>query len=129
MTSGTDLRGDRERNRRRREKGIGVVLLQLDPRWRQIRLRRSGRANARQKAEQPPRPRNADHGRSSADKGRTVGTSVLDRTLKDVTAENGGAPEAVSRRLTGNTEPAHVADANGQPLPVRPLQERNQVLP
>src|SRR5262245_55238913 len=129
MTTGTDLRGDRERNRRRREKGVGVVLLQLDPRWRQLGLRRSRRANASPTAEQPPRPRTAEHGRSSADKGRTVGTSVLDGTLIDDTAEDGGAPEAVSRRLTGNTEPAHVADADGQPLPVRPLQERDEVLP
>src|SRR3982751_6011471 len=103
MTSGTDLRGDRERNRRRREKGIGVVLLQLDPWGRQVRLRRSRRANARQKAEQPPRPRNADHGRSSADQGgRTVGTSVLDGIRVDVTAEDGGLSESVSRRLTAS---------------------------
>src|SRR6185369_16905471 len=121
MTSGTDLRGDRERDRRRREKGIGVVLLQLDPWWRQVRLRRSRRADARQKAEQPPRPRNADHGRSSADKGRTVGTSVLDGILVDVTAEDGASPESVSRRLTGSAEPPSVADADRKPFPVRPF--------
>ena len=53
---------------------------------------------------------------------------MLDGILVDVTAEDGAAPESVSRRLSGNAEPPSVTDADRKAFPVRPFEQRDEIL-
>src|SRR6185295_269384 len=68
MTPPAHRPGNLKGDGRRREKRIGVVLLELDPRREHVRLCRYRGPRSHQKPEPPPRPHEADHGRSSSNK-------------------------------------------------------------